>query len=86
MWCLDLGFWIAVGNICHSHIVGVEDYNIWSVFSSTENGKTKELFLELPPESLNQVGWDEGDTLLWEELDHGAWSVTKKEDAINDEN
>jgi hypothetical protein len=42
MRCLDLGFWIAVGNICHSHIVGVEDDNIWSVFSSTENGKTKE--------------------------------------------
>jgi|TARA_R110000803_G_scaffold30857_8_gene69295 hypothetical protein len=59
--------------------------NSWIV-QVRENGKTKELFLELPPESLNQVGWDEGDTLLWEELDHGAWSVTKKEDAINDEN
>ena len=58
--------------------------NSWIV-QVRENGKTKELFLELPPESLNLVGWDEGDTLLWEELDHGAWSVTKKEDAINDE-
>ena len=53
--------------------------NSWIV-QVRENGKTKELFLELPPESLNQVGWDEGDTLLWEELDHGAWSVRKKTD------
>ena len=29
MWGLNLGLWITVGNIGHSHIVGVEDYNIW---------------------------------------------------------
>ena len=44
-----------------------------------ENGKTKELFIEFPPEVLSQVGWDTGDTLIWEELDHGAWHITKKE-------
>lgn len=59
--------------------------NSWIV-QVRENGKTKELYLDLPPESLNQIGWDDGDTLLWEELDHGAWSVTKKEDTINDKN
>jgi hypothetical protein len=32
------------------------------------------------------MGWDDGDTLLWEELDHGAWSITKKEDTINVKN
>ena len=48
-----------------------------------ENGKTKELFIEFPPEALSQVGWDTGDTLIWEELDHGAWKITKKEN--NDE-
>ena len=48
-----------------------------------ENGKTKELFIEFPPEALSQVGWDTGDTLIWEELDHGAWRITKKEN--NDE-
>lgn len=44
-----------------------------------ENQETKELYLNLPVDALSQVGWDEGDTLLWEELDNGAWSVTKKE-------
>ena len=44
-----------------------------------ENGKTKELFIEFPPDCLNQVGWDEGDTLIWEELPDGSWSIRKKE-------
>ena len=50
----------------------------WTV-QVQEDGKTKELYLELPPEALSQVGWDIGDTLIWEELDHGAWSIRKKD-------
>jgi hypothetical protein len=53
--------------------------NSWTL-EVQENGKTKELFLEFPPDALNQVGWDIGDTFIWEELDHGAWSVRKKTD------
>ena len=52
--------------------------NQW-VLEVKENQETKELYLDFPEEVFNQVGWDEGDTLLWEELDNGAWSVTKKE-------
>ena len=51
--------------------------NQWIV-EVKENQKTKEVYIEFPEEALSQVGWDEGDTLLWEELDNGAWSVTKK--------
>ena len=50
--------------------------NSWLV-QVQENGKTKELFLEFPPGSLDQVGWDIGDTLIWEELDHGTFSIRK---------
>lgn len=53
--------------------------NSWIV-TVQENGKTKELFIEFPPDALDQVGWDEGDTLLWEELPNGNWTLTKKED------
>lgn len=53
--------------------------NSWLI-TVQENGKDKELFIEFPPDALNQVGWDEGDTLLWEELPSGAWQVTKKDD------
>ena len=52
--------------------------NSWTI-QVQENGKTKELYIEFPTDALNQVGWDEGDTLIWEELDHGAWSLKKKE-------
>jgi len=51
--------------------------NSWTI-EVQENGKTKELFIEFPQDALNQVGWDVGDTLIWEELDHGAWSIKKK--------
>jgi hypothetical protein len=53
--------------------------NSQCIIEVQENGKTKELFIEFPPEVLNQVGWDTGDTLIWEELDHGAMRLTKKE-------
>ena len=51
--------------------------NSWTI-EVQENGKTKELFIEFPTEVLDQVGWDTGDTLIWEELDHGGFSVKKK--------
>ena len=53
--------------------------NSWTI-EVQENGKTKELVIEFPKDALDQVGWDEGDTLIWEELDHGAWSIRKKEE------
>ncbi len=53
--------------------------NQW-VITVQENNETKELFLQFPPDALDQVGWDEGDTIIWEELDHGGWSIKKKEE------
>jgi hypothetical protein len=41
-----------------------------------ENG---DLILPLSPDILRQMGWDEGDTLLWEELPSGSWSLKKME-------
>ena len=52
--------------------------NNW-IIQVQENGKTKELFIEIPPEALAQVGWDIGDDLIWEELDNGSWSIKKKD-------
>lgn len=44
-----------------------------------EDEETKELYIELPSELLSQMGWDIGDDLIWEELEHGGYSITKKE-------
>ena len=41
--------------------------------------ETGELVLPFTPEMLSQVGWDFGDTIVWEDLHNGSWSLTKKE-------
>ena len=57
--------------------------NTW-VVTVQENNETKELFLQFPPDALDQVGWDTGDTIIWEELTSGAWQITKKETESKD--
>jgi len=66
-------------NLTNSEPYRKIDNNNW-VITVQEQGETKELFVEFPTDALNQVGWDVGDTLVWEELDHGAWSLTKKDE------
>ena len=53
--------------------------NTWLI-EVKEDNKTKELFIEFPPDAIDQVGWDVGDTVLWEELPNGNWSLKKKEE------
>ena len=60
------------------------DTNNW-IIQVQENGKTKELFIEFPPGALDQAGWDIGDTLIWEELPDGGYSITKKETDVEEE-
>lgn len=38
--------------------------NVW-IITVQENNKTKELFIEFPPDAIDQVGWDVGDDLEW---------------------
>ena len=40
----------------------------------------EDLILPFPVELLNQMGWDVGDTLLWEIMDNGFVNIYKKED------
>jgi hypothetical protein len=53
--------------------------NRW-VIQVQEDSKTKELYLQFPQDALDQVGWDIGDSLIWEELDHNKWSIRKKDE------
>lgn len=52
--------------------------NRW-IIEVQENNETKELFLELPPDSLAQLGWVEGDDLEWHDNKDGSYTLTKKE-------
>jgi hypothetical protein len=56
--------------------------NSWIV-EVQQDGKTKELFIKFPDGALDQVGWDIGDDLIWEELDNKSWSIRKKDDPTN---
>jgi len=42
----------------------------------TESG---EMFIELPPELLESLGWKEGDEMEWIELPLGGWAISKAE-------
>lgn len=51
--------------------------NKW-VVTIQEDPVTKELILPFTPDMLSQVGWDFGDTIIWEDNEDGSWSLTKK--------
>lgn len=42
------------------------------------DSKTGDYYLEFPPELLNQLGWDFGDTLIWKDNEDGSFSLEKK--------
>ncbi len=52
-------------------------HKAWTV-KVEEDPSTGDLVLPFTPDMLAQVGWDFGDTILWEDLGGGAWSLTKK--------
>jgi hypothetical protein len=48
-----------------------------------EDSVTGDTILPFPPEALEELGWKEGDTLLWNVIEeNGSWSatLTKKKD------
>lgn len=55
--------------------------NTWTV-TVQEDGESKDLYIQLPPDAINQVGWDDGDTILWEELSNGSYKLSKKFDNV----
>lgn len=44
-----------------------------------EDPATGDLILPFPPDALAQVGWDFGDTLIWDLREDGSISLTKKD-------
>lgn len=52
--------------------------NRWIIEVKGKGGNNEELYIELPPDALNQMGWNEGDTIVWEEQKNGSFVLTKK--------
>ena len=55
--------------------------NSWTL-EVQEDPESGDCILQFPPEMLEQVGWKEGDTLVWKQMSDGAWSLSKK--AVNE--
>ncbi len=53
--------------------------NAKSEWTITVEKDGEELILPFPVELLNQMGWDIGDTLLWEIVNDGQVNIRKKE-------
>jgi len=56
-----------------------------STLEIQEDPVTGEQYIELPQRLLAQLGWKEGDSLEWVELENGSWSVKKVENDEDDE-
>lgn len=54
----------------------------WTVKLETDP-ETGDLIMPLTPDMLSQMGWDIGDTLLWEEMGNGSWSLRKQDSGTN---
>ena len=58
--------------------------NTWLI-EVQEDETTKELYIEMPPEALAQMGWVEDDTLEWEIVNEGiVTAIIKKKGDSND--
>ncbi len=49
----------------------------WTV--TVEEDSDGELCIVFPPESIEGLGWKEGDSIEWSDIGNGAWSLNKKE-------
>jgi len=50
----------------------------WTI-TLEEDPATGDLYMPIPQESLDQLGWKIGDTLTWIDNGDGSWSLNKKE-------
>lgn len=51
----------------------------WTV---TLKGEGEDLFLPLPDDMLEQLGWNEGTTIFWIDNKDGTFTLTDKEEDV----
>lgn len=47
-----------------------------------EDPETQELVLQLDPDTLRQMGWDIGDTIVWTIQEDGSVVLKKSDEAV----
>jgi hypothetical protein len=56
----------------------------WTV-TLEEDPEFGDLIAPLPEDMLTEVGWKEGDEILWTDNGDGSWTLTKKPNDANPE-
>jgi hypothetical protein len=51
---------------------------IWT--ATVEEDSDGELCIVFPPESIEGLGWQPGDSIVWSDIGNGAWSLKKVEE------
>lgn len=51
--------------------------NRWIIEVKGKSGNNEELFIDLPPDALNQMGWSDGDTIVCEQ-NNDVYRLIKK--------
>lgn len=74
VWCTDAKAWRAMKTMNVTGIQVISDS--WTV-TVEEDPKTGELMLPLPEELMAAKGWQEGDTLEWQDNPDGSWNLVK---------
>ena len=54
------------------------DKKSWTI-TLEEDPESGDLVLPFPPDLLDEAGWKEGDTLIWDDLKDGSFALRKKE-------
>lgn len=57
--------------------------NKWTI-KLEQDPETGDLIMPLTDEMLKQVGWNIGDTLIWEQNSDNSWSLRKVEHASSE--
>lgn len=74
VWCTDANAWRAMKTMNVTSVRGIS--KSWTV-TVEEDAETGDLILPLPAELLVMKGWQEGDTLNWQDNADGSWNLTK---------
>lgn len=48
-----------------------------------EDPETGDLFMPIPEEAIEKLGWKIGDVLSWDKNDDGTWTLSKKETKVD---
>jgi hypothetical protein len=51
---------------------------IKSTLTVQEDAETGEAFIVFPEEVMLELGWQEGDTVIWKDNGDGSWALTRK--------